>query len=125
MSNIKEARRLVEQYDLAFKNGRQKLFEEREVHIGVLQVAIATLEQKINDLSEEIENWSEAIAFGYGASLTIPKWMILHRFVMFLLRKHVERKYDEACKDIDYASHYKADLEYYLNQFMLMKNWRN
>ena len=51
MSDIKEARRLVERYDLAFKNGRQKLFEEKDIHIGVLQVVIATLELKINDLS--------------------------------------------------------------------------
>ena len=123
MSDIKEARRLVERYDLAFKNGRQKLFEEKDIHIGVLQVVIATLELKINDLSNEITNWGEAIAFEYTARLTIPKWMILHRFIMLLLKKHVERKYDEACKEIDQASHYKAYMEYYLNQFVLMNNW--
>lgn len=123
MSDIKEARRLVEQYDRTFKNGRQKLFEEKDVHIAVLKVAIATLELKIDDLSNETANWGEAIAFGEETRLTMPKWMVFHRLVMFLLRKYVERKYDNACKEIKYASDYKKSLEYYLNQFELMKNW--
>lgn len=123
MSDINEARRLVQRYDLAFQNGRQKLFEEKEVHIGVLQVAISMMEVKIGDLAEEIANWGEAIAYGYESGLTMPKWMIFHRLVMFVLRKHAERQYDRACKEIDCASFYKRDLERYLNQFVLMENW--
>lgn len=123
MSSINEARRLVERYDCAFKNGRQKLFKEKKVHIGVLQIAISVLEVEIDDLASEIANWGEAIAYGYESGLTMPKWMIFHRLIMFVLRKHAERQYDRACKEIEYACEYNKQLNWYLSQFMVMNAW--
>lgn len=120
MSGIREVKRLVRQYDRAFKNGRQKLFAEKELHIAVLQTAVATLEQRQDDLSNEMGLLGETIAYGYDARMAMPKWMIVRRFILFLLQKYAERKFQETLDEFDCICECKKRLEGFLNQLIVM-----
>lgn len=123
MSGIREVKRLVRQYDRAFKDGRQRLFEEKDRHIGVLQIAVATLEQRQDELSNEMGLWGEAIAYGYDARMAMSKWMIIHRLIMFLLEKHAERKFQKTLDEFDCICECKKKLEGFLNQLIVVCAW--
>lgn len=122
MDSIKEAKRLVQRYDCVFKMGTQKQLD-RPVHIGVLETAIILLKEEIDSLSEQIQHWSSAIDYAYTDGSKIPKWMILHRFIMFLLTKFAEGQYERACERIKAADECKGKLEGFLEQFMRMEAW--
>lgn len=116
-----EVRRLVRRYERAFENGREKLYEELDLHIGVLEMAIATIEEKIDELSEQLTLWGDAIAYAYVTGETIGKFMIFHRFIMFVLQKYAEYKYNDTIKKMEEFDENSKKLKDFLFDLIVVK----
>lgn len=111
-------KRLVHQYEVAFRNGRQKVLEERKMHIDVLKTAIMDLEEQSDELLDELNFWTQkAGVFSHREELS-SKWKVISRLLMFFIGKDAERNYNKALKKINEADSNKEKLEGFLQQIM-------
>lgn len=103
----REFKRLVERYEYALEKCSRKIFQEVDYHIELLRPVNENAESMLNDLAEDLEICSNAIA----QLSKIDCRNILVRIMVFFLKLWINHRYSKILNDMEVFYKLKGRIE--------------